>query len=102
MKTCLYKIIAIAALLVVSLQLCAQNESSDSVYLYKTWSQMLDMTPEAVVIDPFVRVNSPYEVEILTMDPEVNEAIINNFVAATLSDSIWLVQQPIPQAEFQG
>ena len=96
------RIIALTALLTVSLQLCAQNESSDSVYLYKTWTQMFDLTPEAVVIEPLVQVNNPYEVEILTMDPEVNEAIINNFVAATLSDSIWLVSSQYLKRNFKG
>ena len=96
------KIIALATLLTVSLQLCAQNESSDSIFLYKTWTQMFDLTPEAVVIEPLVQVNNPYEVEILTMDPEVNEAIINNFVAATLSDSIWLVSSQYLKRNFKG
>ena len=94
--------IMVAALLMVTMQLWAQTEPRDTVFFYKTWGQMLNKTPEAVIIDPWIEVYTPYEIYIKTIDEDLNKSMSEDYLAATLGDSIWLISSGYVKHHFKG
>ncbi|MBQ6080369.1 MAG: hypothetical protein IJK93_08845 [Muribaculaceae bacterium] len=98
-----YKIILIIAMALISSRAMADNVvQHDTVYFYKSWEQILYMEPAAFIIDPIISVYTPYQVAIETGDTEVNDAIKTSYVAATLGDSIWLVNTDYLKDNFKG
>jgi len=94
--------IAFVALAIVSFQSWADTIPSDTVYFYKSWEQMLDFAPEAVIIDPMIEAYSPYELDLYTIDEELNESMYQDYIAASIGDSIWLVSSYYLKENFKG
>lgn len=74
----------------------------DTVYLYNTWEQMLNLTPVAVIVDPIIETISPYELYVDACDDDINELICNEHIALSLGDSIWLVNSNHLKRNFKG
>ena len=94
--------IVLMALCVASLQSQAVEAQRDTVFFYKTWSQMLNMAPEAMLENPIVEYYSPYHVAIYTIDEELNKSIAEDYLAASLGDSIWLLSSDFLKKRFTG
>ena len=93
----------LVALAAFSLQAVAADEIvRDTVYFYDTWEQMLYMEPEAAIIDPFIAVETPYQIAIETADESLNDLIYETHIAATLGDSIWLINSHYLKRDFKG
>lgn len=74
-----------------TLNVMAVEEPNDTVCLYYTWEQILDMEPDTVLINPFIDVCTPYEVYIETGERNIDSKIRMNYIAASLSDSVWVI-----------
>lgn len=79
---------------------CAQAQ--DTVYFYNTWERMLESRPSAMIINPVIQVNSPFEVYFETGDDNNNDVIDRTHIAATLGDSIWLINSSYLKRNFKG
>ena len=88
-------------ILIAATALCgrAANEPLDTVYFYDTWEQMLEMSPSAMIVSPFIDVENPFEIDIYASQDDYR---LYNHVAATLGDSIWLVSTAYLQSHFEG
>lgn len=93
-------LVALAALL--PFHATAQDEIQDTVYFYTSWEHMLELTPEAVVVNPMIDPITPFEVYIETEDDRYNTRISEDFIAATLGDSIWLINSDCLKRQFKG
>lgn len=60
MKNWYSRHIALILLATASLTAVAQEEPHDTVYFYTTWTQIFDMAPETMVVDPAIDVYSPF------------------------------------------
>ena len=88
MNTCRH--IFLALCLMTGLQAMSLTLPMDTVYFYETWEQMLDFTPAAMVVQPYLYFDA-YEVVIESPDAQLNDRINNRYIAATVNDSIWLM-----------
>ena len=88
-------------ILVAVTALCARaaNEPLDTVYFYDTWEQMLEMSPSAMIVGPFIDIENPYEIDIYATQDDYR---LYDHLAATLGDSIWLVSTAYLQHHFEG
>ena len=82
-------------------------EPHDTVYLYKSWTNMFDMEPYVYLPVPKlvnVTADTPYKVYIDIRNGNTfgGNKYINSCVAATLGDSIWLINSEYLQREFKG
>ena len=84
----------------VSLQAVATEEPHDTVYFYNTWEQIMAQDPVAMIVDPWIDPITPYEVIIESLNENYNEIIWDTHIAATLGDSIWLINSEYLQREF--
>ena len=102
MKTRIFHIMMCALIAMASLQAWAETEPHDTVYFYNSWEQILSMSPEAMIIDPYIEVYTPYDIGIVTADEDLNELMLKEHVAATIGDSIWLVSSEYIKKNFSG
>lgn len=102
MKHWIRLIVVAAMAFVTSHAMATDAVPHDTVYFYDTWEQIFDMTPEAMIIDPYVAALTPYQVAIETADDALNDAIYDSHIAATLGDSIWLINSRYLKREFKG
>ena len=79
-------------------------EVRDTVFFYKTWQQILDNSPEGMLIEPdvFVLSDTPYDLAILTPDEDFNRALLKDYIAASQGDSIWVISSEYLKANFGG
>lgn len=97
------KLFVFSAMALVASQALAIDElPHDTVYFYRTWEQMLDLTPEGMLIDPLIEAYTPYQIVIETGDEDINNNIYKSYVAATLGDSIWLINTQYIKNTFKG
>ena len=97
------RIISVVTLALLGNQAMAvEANAHDTVYFYKSWEQMLDMVPDAYVVDPMIYFDSPYDIEILINDNQLDESIKKSYIAATLGDSIWLINTSYLKRSFKG
>ena len=102
MKNWYSRHIALILLATASLTAVAQEEPHDTVYFYTTWTQIFDMAPETMVVDPAIDVYSPFELYVETGDKKANKRIKNEYIAASLGDSTWLVNSNYLKENFKG
>ena len=102
MKNWYSRHIALILLATASLTAVAQDEPHDTVYFYTTWTQIFDMAPETMVVDPAIDVYSPFELYVETGDKKANKRIKNEYIAASLGDSTWLVNSNYLKENFKG
>ena len=102
MKTCV-KHLLLVLLFLGSLPAMAQDETVvDTVYFYASWKQVFNLQPDTMIVGPMVDVYSSFEIYIESADKEVNNKIKNEYVAATLGDSIWLINSQYLKDNFKG
>ena len=92
----------LAAVAMVSFQAVAIDELHDTVYFYNDWEQILADAPVAMIVDPWIDTITPYEVIIESLNEDYNKIIWENHIAATLGDSIWLVNTEYLKRDFSG
>lgn len=80
------------------------DEPGDSLYIffYDNWDKMLDDQPVAMIVNPGLVVNSPYEVYFDTGDENLDERINKEFIAFSLYDSTWYVNSRYIKRIFDG
>lgn len=98
---CRYIILAIMAMSPFLAQ-AAGDEPLDTVYFYDTWEDIFLEEPVIGLIDPFIYLITPYEIAIETGVEDVDYAINKTHIAATLGDSIWLINSQYLKREFTG
>lgn len=98
---CRYIILAIMAMSPFLAQ-AAGDEPRDTVYFYDTWEDIFLEEPVIGLIDPFIYLITPYEIAIETGVEDVDYAINKTHIAATLGDSIWLINSQYLKREFTG
>jgi hypothetical protein len=74
----------------------------DTVYFYNTWEEMMCLEPEALFVDPFIDIYTPYEIYVDAGDEDINEMIRESHLAISIGDSIWLVNSDFLKKEFKG
>ena len=62
MKNWLSYMIAIAFLASIPLHAQAVEEKHDTIFFYNTWEQLLYHEPDLMVYDPYVYVNTPFDI----------------------------------------
>ena len=84
--------------------LCAHavEEPHDTLYFYVTWQHMLDMEPDTMIVDPMIDYYSPFEIYVETKDKRVNKRIKNEYIAATVGDSTWVINSNYLRKRFKG
>ena len=102
MKNLIRNIILFVVLATASLQAMAFSLPHDTVYFYNTWEQILSDSPKLMYVDPWVDPITPYEVVIFGENETYNNSIWTEHIAATLGDSIWLINSEYLQREFKG
>ena len=70
----------------------------DTIYFYNTWEQMFNEEPVIALVDPWIETITPYDVVITADDSRISERV----VAATLGDSIWLINTHYLRQNFGG
>lgn len=80
MKQNLQNIVLALLLMMAALQSWSQTVPSDTVFFYKTWNQMLNKTPEAVIFNPLIDAYTPYEVYIETFDEALDKSLREDYV----------------------
>lgn len=78
------------------------DEPMDTVYLYASWESILYQDPTSAVLNPTIEVYTPYQVDITTFDNKLDSHIYNDFIAATLGDSTWLISSVYLKNNFKG
>lgn len=97
------RILTLLAVAMFSIQAASAIEvPHDTIYFYKTWNQMMNLTPEALIIDPYIEMVTPYQIMFLTEDEDLNDAMLSDYVAATLGDSIWMISSDYVKRNFSG
>ena len=103
MKTFLRHIFILVVVAMSSLFAHADTPS-DSLYIffYDNWDRMLDDQPVAMIVNPDLVVNSPYEVYFDTGDEQLDDKINEEFIAFSLYDSTWYVNSRYIKKIFDG
>ena len=78
------------------------SEPLDTVYFYDSWEMMLQQTPDAMLVSPSIETFTPFEIYISTGDERMDRVISNKHLAATLGDSIWLINSELLKNDFKG
>lgn len=102
MKHWIRLFVLVSMALVASRASAAYEQPHDTVYFYDTWEQMLYMAPEAMIVDPIIEAYTPYQVVIETPDDNLNDVINKSHIAASIGDSIWLINSHYLKREFKG
>ena len=95
------KFILLAMVVSCSMQAHAE-EPHDTIYFYDDWTQIMFMEPSGGFMDPFLALYTPYEIGIETGVERIDQAIRRTHIAATLGDSIWLINSEYLKREFSG
>jgi len=78
------------------------GSQADTVCIYKTWESVIYGEPDAMIINPFIFANTPYDVVITDDNEQVRELLSDNVIAVTLGDSIWLINSQYLKDNFKG
>lgn len=98
-----YLIICLLAVITASsFHANAMNNQNDTIYFYSSWEQMLSNSPEAYIVNPFFQMVSPYELYIETGNDEVNDMIVDKYIALSQGDSIWLMNSEYLKRDFRN
>ena len=100
MKNRMRNMIVLMVLAMTSIQAVALTSEipHDTIYFYNTWEQMFNEEPVIALVDPWIETITPYDVVITTDDSRISDRV----VAATLGDSIWLINTHYLRQNFGG
>lgn len=91
-------------LLALALTMCSEHCAAifslprDTVYFYDSWEQMMNKTPSEMVVSPVIEIYTPYEIDIYK---SASDYKLNDHLAATLGDSIWLISSTFLKKNFK-
>lgn len=80
----------------------AEDEPRDTVYFYGSWQQIFDAQPDTIIVDPAIDQYSPFELYFEVGNKIVNKRIKNEYVAAALGDTTWLINSNYLKDNFKG
>ena len=100
MKNRMRNMIVLMVLAMTSIQAVALTSEMphDTIYFYNTWEQMFNEEPVIALVDPWIETITPYDVVITADDSRISDRV----VAATLGDSIWLINTHYLRQNFGG
>lgn len=102
MKKVLNTMMVVVAVALFSCHAAAAEESNDTIYFYSTWQQMLDVEPEAYIVNPVFYDVNPYEIYFDLGDEKINDMILEKYIAISQGDSIWLINSEYLKKNFKG
>ena len=102
MKNWLSYMIAIAFLASIPLHAQAVEEQRDTVFFYNTWEQLFYHEPDLMVYDPYVYVNTPFDIYLGAEDKVLNDSIRDIYMVAAFGDSTYLINSKYLRREFGG
>ena len=88
------------ALIICHTMAAIEPEVRDTVYFYKTWHQVINHEPAAMFFSPDIYSTSLDQFYFEVDDNKINYLIEKKYIAASLGDSIWLVNTVPLQARF--
>lgn len=97
-----FRDILLLVTVMMSLNVAAENMPEDTIYFYSTWEQMLYQEPTAMLTQPIIEAYTPFEVYIQSADERYNRFIDEKYIAATIGDSIWLINSAYLKRDFKG
>ncbi len=77
-------------------------EPTDTLMVYKSWQAVADGRCDIRLVDPYIYVESPWEVYFDGDRDDVNRALYNDAVAVALGDSIWMINTERLKHHFDG
>lgn len=102
MKTYIKLTLIVLATVMCTMRSAALTVTNDTLYIYDTWQQMLDKTPKKMVINPLFDVVSPHEIYIVTGNEKLDRKLIDDHLAISMGDSIWLLSTTYLKKHFTG
>lgn len=97
--------IMLMAVAVASVHVAASAASApfleDTVYFYESWEQVFSDSP-VIAVTPLVYTATPYELYFDTGNERFNSSVEDEFIAATMGDSIWLINSNYVKQNFNG
>lgn len=102
MKTVKRYILLTVLVAMAAMHAAGQTEPRDTIYFYQSWQQMLDMSPAAMIVDPMIVEISPAELGIDSGFDEINDRIVDEYIALSAYDSIWFINSDYLRREFSG
>lgn len=82
--------------------IAVDEEPHDTVYFYNTWEEIFFEKPAIGLVDPYIYLLTPYQIAVETGSDDVDFAINKRHIAATLGDSIWLINSQYLKRDFKG
>ena len=101
MKHCFRYLLMIVAMAAGSMCCDAEEQLQDTVYFYETWEQVYNDSP-VFGVTPWIFMETPYELYFETGNERFDDSIEETFIAATLGDSIWLINSNYVKQNFKG
>ena len=99
----LWRYIILAVVAIAPFYAIADDEvPHDTVYFYDTWEEILFEEPVIGLVDPIIYLLTPYQIAVETGVEDVDNSINNSHIAATLGDSIWLINSQYLKRNFKG
>ncbi len=83
-------------------QASANTVPHDTIYFYESWSQMLEVQPVAMIVDPVLIPYSECEIYIETGIDETNDLIKEKYIAFSVGDSLWFMNSEYLKNNFSG
>ena len=102
MKSCLKILLLVLAIAMCPLHSAALTEDNDTLFIYDTWQEMLYGTPEKMIINPLYEVATPHEIYIVTGDERLDYKLVDEHLAISFGDSIWLISSTYLKRNFKG
>lgn len=87
--------------MLLSSLVCVAQGEQDTVYFYTSWHQVMNSSPEAMIVDPWLDMVSFYEIHFETGLEKVNREIRQKYIAASLGD-IWFINTQYLKDHFMG
>lgn len=102
MKDCMRNIWLVVMLVCSLHSLASEQELRDTVYFYNNWEQMFNLDPKGIVVDPYIEQMSPFELHFYMSEDELSEMIVKKHIAASLGDSVMLINTYYLSKNFKG
>lgn len=74
----------------------------DSLYVYTTWEQIWAGEPSVIVLNPDIKVYTPYQVEFDAIKKDLRQIVNDKAVTVALGDSLWYINSKWLKHNFKG
>mgnify|MGYP007069841332 CR=1 FL=1 len=96
------KKILIYCLLLTYALMARATDDQDSLYVYASLADVIEGVHSAVVVDPIIEAESPWEVYFGCDNPKIDKMITYEAVAVALGDSVWMLNTRYLNRYFRG